>query len=397
MAEALAAPERAADTGRRVLLWSCLVVFMAQMATTIYLPALPAVMHDLDVSRGFAGASISVFVIGAAAPVVPWGRAADRYGRRGPLLASLGLFIACCLGLAVTTSPPLLLVLRALQGVGAGGSAIIARIAVRDLGAGDQLARRLAVLSIAFITALGGGQFTGGLLTRYADWRLGFVVLAVVGAAAFATAFALPFAGPRPPGEAGNVFRVGLQLLRTRAFLLPTCAGGLGFATVVVLQEVAPFVFQQHFDLPADAYGGIGLLLAPAYFAGALTVNRTVARFGAARLMRIGALIMTASGVATVLLWTTGAGRIAALTLFIALYCVTTFGQSVLFPNTMATAASAVREHGAYGIALCGFLQQSTAGLAALAATPLRANLAWSVTAAALSALAWVLVRRDYR
>ncbi|WP_205648009.1 MFS transporter [Actinomadura rubteroloni] len=394
MAEAVAdrrAPERA--DARRVLLWSCLVVFMAQMATTIYLPALPAVMRELDVSRGFAGASISVFVIGAAAPVVPWGRAADRYGRRGPLLASLGLFVACCVALAVTTSPALLLVLRALQGIGAGGSAIIARIAVRDLGSGDQLARRLSVLSIAFITALGGGQFTGGLLTRYADWRLGFVVLAVVGAAAIATSFALPFGPARPAGEAGNVFRVGLRLLRTPGFALPTYAGGLGFATVVVLQEVAPFVFQQHFGLAADAYGGVGLLLAPAYFAGAMTVNRTVARFGAGRLMRTGALIMTGSGLAMVVLWSLDAGRVPALTAFIALYCVTTFGQAVLFPNSMAAAASADPAHGAYAIALCGFVQQSTAGLAALAATPLRAELAWSATAAALSALAWFLVR----
>jgi MFS family permease len=39
--------------------------------------------------------SISIFVIGAALPVLFWGAAADRFGRRLPLTLSLVLFISC--------------------------------------------------------------------------------------------------------------------------------------------------------------------------------------------------------------------------------------------------------------------------------------------------------------
>src|SRR5689334_4760997 len=77
---------------RRTLLVACVLVFMAQMATTVYLPSLPAVERDLGVSRSLAALSVSLFVVGAAAPVVFWGRAADRYGRRAAVLASLALF-----------------------------------------------------------------------------------------------------------------------------------------------------------------------------------------------------------------------------------------------------------------------------------------------------------------
>lgn len=144
----------------RTMTLACLLVFMAQMATTVYLPSLPTVMRELAMSRRATELSISIFVIGAALPVLFWGAAADRFGRRAPLTLSLLLFIGSSGLLALCSNGAELLTLRALQGVGAGGAAIIARIIVRDNWSGDELARRLSVLSIAFITALGGGSLS---------------------------------------------------------------------------------------------------------------------------------------------------------------------------------------------------------------------------------------------
>ncbi|GAA1108767.1 MFS transporter [Kitasatospora arboriphila] len=380
---------------RRTLLVACVLVFMAQMATTVYLPSLPAVERDLGVSRSLAALSVSLFVVGAAAPVVFWGRAADRYGRRAAVLASLALFTGSSALLAATGSVTVLLVLRAVQGVGAGGAAIIARIFVRDLGGGDALARRLSVLSVAFVSALGGGQFLGGLIGRYADWRAGFAVLAAVGAAGAVGVLTLPLEPGRGRQEQAGMVRIYLGILGVRQFLLPTVAGGLGFATIVLLQEVAPFVTQQHFGLTAGEYGDLGLLFGLAYLAGALLVNRLVATVGSSWLMRLGALVMTGSGLLTVALWLVpGLGTTAALVVFVALYCATTFGQAALFPSSMAVAVSAVTEHGAYAVALCGFLAQSIAGVAATAAVLLHADLAWSAVATGLSAAALLLVGR---
>ncbi|KJY41628.1 major facilitator transporter [Streptomyces sp. NRRL B-1568] len=373
---------------------SCLLVFMAQMATTIYLPSLPVVAHDFGMSRGYAALTVSAFVIGAAAPVVLWGVAADRYGRRGPLLTSLALFVLTSALVPLLRFPEGLLVLRALQGIGAGGSAIIARILVRDRWSGDELARRLSVLSIAFITAMGGGQFLGGLIGRYSHWETGFVVLAAVGTVAAALTFTVPFASSRAERRPSEVLRICLAIGRQPGFLLPALAGGAGFATIVMLQEVSPFVFQQHFGLAPEQYGSLGLLLGAAYFAGALTVNRLVAKVGSGRLMTAGSIVMTAAGLVMTVLWSVpGLPGGGALVAFVALYCVTTFGQSVLFPNSMATAVSGRHTHGAYAVSLCGFLQQSMAGAAAAGAALLHTDLAWATAAAALGAAAWLMTR----
>ncbi|MHD0458660.1 MFS transporter [Serratia marcescens] len=378
----------------RTMTLACLLVFMAQMATTVYLPSLPTVMRELAMSRRATELSISIFVIGAALPVLFWGAAADRFGRRAPLTLSLLLFIGSSGLLALCSNGAELLTLRALQGVGAGGAAIIARIIVRDNWSGDELARRLSVLSIAFITALGGGQFIGGLLSQYSHWQMGFVLMGATGLAILALMATLPLeagrAGDVRPAMAATYFAI----LRRPGFFWPACVGGLGFATTVTLQEVSPFVMQQGFGLNVTAFGALGLVIGVAYFSGALTVNRTVARVGGKKLMQTGSGIVALATAAILLLWWSGIlAGLSGMALFIALYCLTIFGQAVLFPNSMAMAVSDAKEYGAYAMALCGFLQQCLAGVAAAGAVLLEHHGLWALAIALLGLGGWLMVK----
>lgn len=377
---------------------ACLLVFMSQMATTVYLPSLPIVMRELKMTQGAAEFSISAYVIGAALPVPFWGAAAERWGRRGPLLISLLLFVASSLLLANCTLAPALLALRAVQGIAGGGAAIIARIIVRDNWRGDELARRLSVLSIAFITALGGGQFVGGLIGRYSHWQAGFVLMAVTAALAIGMSYALPLKAGRRSAVTSGLAGTYWILLRRPGFLWPACAGGLGFATTVTLQEVSPFVFQEHFGLTVTSFGSIGLLLGVAYFSGAMLVNRLVSRLGGVRLMHAGAVLIALATTLMLASWLGGLlTHFAGMWIFIALYCLMTFGQAVLFPNSMATAVSDAQEHGAHAMALCGFLAQVLAGVAATVALVLHHDGAWTLAVFVLGALTWLLVTSKVR
>jgi len=147
--------------------------------------------------------------------------------------------------------------------------------------------------------------------------------------------------------------------------------------------------------MSVDAYGNIGLLFGLAHFAGAVMVNRIAASVGSISLMRLGACVMTGAGALLILLWSLpGIPLVAALVVFIVLYCAIVFGQAALFPSSMAVAVSNVKERGAYAVALCGFVAQSIAGVAATFAAALHNNLAWAGIATVLSALAYLLIRR---
>ncbi|ELL0574536.1 MFS transporter [Vibrio fluvialis] len=355
----------------RLLLLSCSLVLMAQMSTTLYLPALPLVASELNISRYGAELSISLFVFGAALPVIYWGHAAEKYGRKSALSLALLLFIGACLSLYVAQSLTQLLLARVIQGAAAGGAAIIARIVIRDYWSGDALAQKLSLLSMAFIAALGLGQFVGSLLTLYSDWRIGFLLLALIALLALLTTSRFPLKGPAQPQHAPGAFTTHyLTILQDKGFLVPCVQGGLGFATIVTLQQASPFVFAETLDLSSQWFGVFGLAIGLVYLLGSLHVKRHVTRIGSQPMLRRGAYCVAMGALLMLGLW------LLSDTLpphvltggYLALYLVIIWGQAVIFPNSMSLAASHSAHSGARSIALCGFLQQSIAGVAAMLA-----------------------------
>jgi DHA1 family bicyclomycin/chloramphenicol resistance-like MFS transporter len=93
------------------------------------------------------------------------------------LLLSLALFGLASLAAAGADGGAGFIAARLLQGVGASG---------------PHLARKLSYLSFAFVSALGGGQFLGGLMQQYASWQAEFFLLAAIGAALAALALLTP-------------------------------------------------------------------------------------------------------------------------------------------------------------------------------------------------------------
>ncbi|MBY7807889.1 MFS transporter [Vibrio fluvialis] len=371
----------------RLLLLSCSLVLMAQMSTTLYLPALPLVASELNISRYGAELSISLFVFGAALPVIYWGHAAEKYGRRPALSLALLLFIGACLSLYVAQSLTQLLLARVIQGAAAGGAAIIARIVIRDYWSGDVLAQKLSLLSMAFIAALGLGQFVGAMLTRYSDWRVGFLLLALIALLALLTTSRFPLKGPAQPQHTPGASTHYLTILQDKGFLVPCVQGGLGFATIVTLQQASPFVFAETLDLSSQWFGVFGLAIGLVYLLGSLHVKRHVTRIGSQPMLRRGAYCVALGALLMLGLW------LLSNTLpphvltggYLALYLVIIWGQAVIFPNSMSLAASHSAHSGARSIALCGFLQQSMAGVAAMLAGGATQSHSWVFGVAMMS------------
>ncbi|MFI6871556.1 MFS transporter [Nocardia sp. NPDC050406] len=369
---------------RAVVATACSAVAVAQMATTIYLPSMPALGGDIHASDGTLQLSVALFVVFAALPVVAWGRAAERFGRVPAFVASGLCFVIASAGLAFITNAPELLSLRIAQAIGAGGIAVVARMMIKDLFTGAELARQLSLLSMAFVVALGGGQVVGGVITSTLGWRYGFATLAVL--AAIPVALSLRVALPRPtPGTAAK--GVARRLLRDRTFVASAVAGGIGFAVIVMIQQKSAFIFADRFALPPWLFGLFGVLYGVAYLAGATYVRHTVRRFGARAMMRQGAWIMLAGCVLITLVWTLDPHRALALPIFLAGYVTTTFGQATLFPNSAAHAVSHLVSGAAIAVSWCALIQQGLAGIASLAGPSLTGLVAWSSALTLLAAV----------
>ncbi|MFM9435810.1 MFS transporter, DHA1 family, multidrug resistance protein [Janthinobacterium sp. CG_23.3] len=386
-----------ADRSGTTLPLSCALVFLTQLGVTLYLPSLPDIAQALRLAPNQASLSLLAYFLGSAAPILFWGAAADRFGRKTVLLLSLALFGLASLAAAGASDGAGFIVARLLQGVGAGGASTVGRILVRDGASGAQLARNLSYLSFSFVSALGGGQFLGGLMQQYASWQAEFFLLAAISAALTALVLLTPMRGAGPTAGQSHVSAY-LAVLRNPAFLRPMVAGALGYGGLIFLQEIGPYLFQHQLGLSARQYGNTGLLLGLAYFCGSLLVNRLALRLGYARLMRAGLQLMLAAGLllgAAAL----GSGRLGGgvlLALVLLVYCAVSLGQAVLFPNSMAAALDAVKGQGSHATALFGFsLQMIATGVGSLAVVlPHGQLLPVALLLSALTAGALLLSRR---
>ncbi len=81
--------------------------------------AIPSIQRALDASASELVWINASYALVFAGLLLPAGALGDRYGRRGALLAGLGIFIASALLATFSKDPSQLIVLRGLMGVGA--------------------------------------------------------------------------------------------------------------------------------------------------------------------------------------------------------------------------------------------------------------------------------------
>jgi MFS family permease len=150
--------------------------------------ALPRMAMDLRSNATDLQWVISVYMLTLGAFMVPAGRVGDIFGRRRALLAGIALFGIASALCALAPSAGLLIVFRAVQGVGA---ALIFPVSVSVLTNAFPAARASRAIGVAYgIAGLGNaaGPLVGGLLTQTMGWRWIFWLLVPLALAAFVIA-----------------------------------------------------------------------------------------------------------------------------------------------------------------------------------------------------------------
>jgi DHA1 family bicyclomycin/chloramphenicol resistance-like MFS transporter len=150
------------------------------LAIDIMLPALP------DIGRDFALANdndrqlvvVSYVALFGVSQLV-YGPLADAFGRRSVLIYALGVFIAGSVLCVIAPSFELFLAARALQGVGAAATRVIATAVVRDLTEGRRMAQVMSMAMTVFMIVPIIAPGLGQLILFAAPWRWIFGALLI--------------------------------------------------------------------------------------------------------------------------------------------------------------------------------------------------------------------------
>jgi MFS family permease len=151
--------------------------------------ALPVVLRHLGHIRLY-GWAFSAFMLGSLVSIVVAGSLTDRGGMAPSMSAGVAAFVA---GLVVCGAAPTMLIVvigRAVQGVGAGLLTVVVNVAVGRGYPSELRARVYAALSTAWILPAVIGPVVAGVVAQEVSWRA--VFLGVVPLTLAAAAIAVP-------------------------------------------------------------------------------------------------------------------------------------------------------------------------------------------------------------
>lgn len=144
-------------------------------------PAFGQMAGDLGVASTEMQLVVTVYMASYALMSVFHGPVSDAIGRRPVIITSCAVYAIASIGAAFSPTLPVLLVFRAIQGLSAGGSTIVARTLVRDLYDGVEAKKLMSRVSVIFGVAPALAPIVGGLLLQLGPWPLVFWFMALMG------------------------------------------------------------------------------------------------------------------------------------------------------------------------------------------------------------------------
>ncbi len=257
----------------------CAGELMIVLDTTVVNVALPSIRQQLGFSEGSLVWVVNAYMLTYGGFLLLGGRLGDLYGRRRLFIGGTALFTLASLVCGIATSQAVLVVARAVQGLGGAAVSAIALSLIMNLftSAAD---RAKAMGIYGFVCAGGGslGVLLGGGLTSALGWHWVFLINLPIGAAVMAACAALL---PRDGAPAQGRLDVAGAVLVTAALLcavygivngplalLAAAAVLLALVLVVESRVEHPLMPLRLFRIRSVAVGNvIGALWAAAMFA----------------------------------------------------------------------------------------------------------------------------------
>ena len=248
---------------------------------------LPAVADDLHESIASVGLVASAYALPVALLAPLFGPLSDRRGRRFAMLLGLSIFAVAAGACSIAPNLPLLLLARAINGVGAAILLPAAYAAAGDLSDNDARGRAIALLTAAFPLSNLFGLPLGALATTVGGWRAPFLLIAGVAAVAIVWVALSPEVSAAAVSGRSYGATFG-RVIRDRKALAVMSVTLVWFSGAVGLFIYVGEFIHESFGIPAEQAGLAYLVVGAVGIVAARTSGIVLARIGARRTVLIG-------------------------------------------------------------------------------------------------------------
>lgn len=247
------------------------------LSNDAYLPALPHITKELDITHHLVQLTLTTWFMGSASMQLFLGPVADRIGRRPVLLAGGIIFVIVTIGCAITQNIHLLLTLRFIQGATITSMVVAGYATVHDLFNREQAIHTLAVMNSITIIAPSFGPLFGAIILTVTDWRWIFGILAIW---AFIVLIGLFYKMPETRKETQKVIkfkRILIQykkIVANKSFMLHLLPIRCLFAAMIAWIAAGPFLLIDRFHFKTISFGFTQILIFGSYIISTRSVKR---------------------------------------------------------------------------------------------------------------------------
>jgi len=225
------------------------IMLSAQLMIILDLTVVNIALPHIQTGLNFSAASLSwvlnAYTLTFGGLLLLGGRAGDILGRRRVFLAGIALFTLSSLAGGLATTDWMLLVARALQGVGGAlASPAVLALVVGSFTEGRERTRALGIYSAVAMGGASLGLVLGGVITEWLSWRWVLFVNVPVGIVVLAVTPLFVTESARQPGRfdlTGAITSTGGMTALVYAFIRAAASGWgdrvavAAFAVAVVL------------------------------------------------------------------------------------------------------------------------------------------------------------------
>jgi len=326
---------------KRIKIIMLVITILGQASIALYLPALPSIAKDLNITDFQSKLTITYFIIGFGISPLFMGPISDYWGRKPILLFSLITALIGFLGNSFCSSFYMFVIFRVIEGIGCGGLLTSGRSIARDVFSGKELASASSYLSMGFALGFGFSPVVGGFLAEHFIWQSAFIFLFIFcfSIICICILFLPETKQFKEHDDSHHIMKSILQSYITavlnKLFIINILAGFFAYCIVISYNTLTPFLVQINLGFSAENYGYLAILIGVPYFLAASINRKLVLEKGIYFSCLIGGTTIILSGFIMFIFSLFGYRNIYTL---IIPFMGATFGQAFIFSNTIAAA-----------------------------------------------------------
>lgn len=280
-------------------LFLIIVIFIAAcIETDIYLPAFPDMMVWFGASEGAIQSLLTWNFIGICLSGPLYGPISDAFGRKKPLMAALGLFLAGSVVTLFAQDLDQMLWGRILQGLGSGGCFTLGTAIIFDSFQKERAINALNNLNMIIPLIMAAAPMVGGFLNQAYGFRSNFLLIALFVVLSFLVC--LFFFDETLTKEKRTSFKMKSVLgdfklaFTSLPFWQLTIGTSILFAGYIAFLSGTSVLFVVEFGMSKAIFPFIQAAILGGWVVGSLFLNRAIAKWGIPKIKKAGLILCIA-------------------------------------------------------------------------------------------------------